>query len=197
MVRYYSPVFENPYPSSAWQDISSYRYLSDLVLIRFWDTEKLKPLPRAAHYIVAKPYSVSFKLDGVEQTITVPTGLITDLVSVPSWARSFVGRVGPHLEACIVHDFLYVAWQELAEYGTNTDLADNDRSRQMQLFSDELLRTALAELKMPGWRKEAIYRAVRIAGKSHFLGREERRFVHPEELPLEPAEARPGSGLIG
>ena len=184
MVRYYSPAFDNPYPNSAWREISSYRYLSDLVLLRFGDPTKLEPLPRAAHYTVAKPYSVSFKLDGAEQTITVPAGLITDLVSVPSWARSVVGRVGPHLEACIVHDFLYVAWQDLTEFGTGGDLADNEQSRRMQLFSDDLLRAGLADLNMPGWRKAAIYRAVRIAGKSRFLGREQRRFVHPDSLPL-------------
>lgn len=191
MVRDYVPVFDNPYPNSAWGNISSFEYLSDLVLVRFADPAKLQPFPREAHYLVAKPYSVSFKLDGVEQTITVPAGMITDLVRVPGWARSVVGRVGPHLEACIVHDFLYVAWQDMAEFGTDGDLADNEQSRQMQLFSDELLRAGIAGLNMPGWRKATIYRAVRIAGKGVFLGREKRRYVHPESLPLEPEEPGP------
>lgn len=37
--------------------------------------------------------------------------LLTDLSSVPWTGWSLVSRVGPHLEASIVRDWLYIAWQ--------------------------------------------------------------------------------------
>ena len=62
-----------------------------------------------AEFIVAADYPIRYKLDGVERRIVVPGGMLTDLSSVPTLARTIVSQVGPHLEASIVHDFLYVA----------------------------------------------------------------------------------------
>ena len=64
-------------------------------------------------YIVDQDYTVSFDVDDVEKTLTVPRGMLTDLASVPRVARGRVGKVGPHLAASIVHDFLFIAWQLL------------------------------------------------------------------------------------
>ena len=41
---------------------------------------------------------------------TVPEGMLTDLASVPRALRWLVGRVGPHLEAAIVHDYMFSFW---------------------------------------------------------------------------------------
>ena len=67
-------------------------------------------------YIVAEDYKVSFKVDKTCYSVTVPAGMKTDFASVPSCLGVFgITRVGPYLEACVVHDFLYIAWQYVAE----------------------------------------------------------------------------------
>ena len=65
-------------------------------------------------YILQHPFEADYEIDGDEwRRLTVPRGLITDLTSVPRPLRVFVGRVGPWLEAAIIHDYLYVAWQDV------------------------------------------------------------------------------------
>jgi hypothetical protein len=43
------------------------------------------------------------------------------MASVPKVFRNIIGRVGPHLEACIVHDWLYIAWQLQEREPTKAD----------------------------------------------------------------------------
>ena len=47
--------------------------------------------------------------------------MMTDLVSVPRPLRWLVERVGPHLEATIVHDFLFIAWDDIGKQLTRDD----------------------------------------------------------------------------
>ncbi len=108
-----------------------------------------------ADYIVGADYKVEFLLDEEPTSITVPKGMLTDLASVPSVARSIVGRVGPHLEASIVHDFLYIAWQDLADHGARK--AD-------RRFADELFRVAMEEAKVCCLKKLLILLAVKLIG---------------------------------
>lgn len=94
--------------------VTEFCYQGDLRL-----TRKIKAVRerngRDALYVVALPYkaSVSFK-DGKRVSsfpIEVPRRFLTDLSTVPCILRPLIGRVGPHLEASIIHDWLYVAWQ--------------------------------------------------------------------------------------
>lgn len=103
------PSIPDPYPG-AFDRVTDFRYLTRLVLAR--EPEVLRMRKQAAvSYIVAEDYTVSFRVDGDERELTVPRGMLTDLSSAPWGTRNIVGRVGPHLEASIVHDFLYIAWQ--------------------------------------------------------------------------------------
>lgn len=103
------PIVPDPYPGE-FQEVTEFVYESRLVLAR--EPEALEDAARAkVSYIVDEDYTVSYKVDGERRSLTVPRGMLTDLASVPSVARSIIGRVGPHLEASIVHDYLYVAWQ--------------------------------------------------------------------------------------
>lgn len=106
------PVVPDPYPGE-FDKITDFKYETRLVLSR--EPEALEDSARAKiSYIVEEDYTVSFSVDGARRSVTVPRGMLTDLASVPSVARSIIGRVGPHLEASIVHDYLYVAWQLFA-----------------------------------------------------------------------------------
>ena len=121
-----------------------------------------------ADYVVAADYKSSVTVtardngDHITVPICVPEGFLTDLSSVPRWGRWAVSRVGPHLEASIVHDWLYVAWQD--EDGTE---ATEDRRR----FADDVFRQAMKEAKVGDFRTWLIYKAVRLGGRKAFHDR--------------------------
>ena len=123
-------------------------------------------------YIVAKDYIVCVELLDSEGKprklcLTVPRGTLTDLATVPRPFRLFVGRVGPHLEASIIHDYLYIAWQRLGVPPTD----------KIRLYSDKVMLKAMLEAGM-GCKAFAIYLVIRCLGTCIFYGR------NPEPLIL-------------
>lgn len=151
----YDPKFANPYPQSPCEKISDFEYLGPLILYRAIDAVKMRGGKEDADYVLFRPYPVRFKVDGKIHEITVPQGMLTDLASVPRIARSIIDRVGPHLEASIVHDFLYIAWQDIGGYSART----ND-----QAFADKVMRAALRAANIPERTILEIYGAVRTFG---------------------------------
>ena len=101
------------------QSITNFRYYDWLILGRAPET--MKRDDREALYVVMEDYHVTVDVGGKKHVIVVPAGMTTDLASVPKVFRNVVGRVGPHLEACIVHDYLYVAWQFQDRLPTKAD----------------------------------------------------------------------------
>ncbi|MEL6574390.1 MAG: DUF1353 domain-containing protein [Pseudomonadota bacterium] len=146
-----SPLIANPYPDR-WTSVSDLRFETPLLLAR---AEKAIPMAgsREAQYIVAAPYTVSYLLDeqAPRQRLTVPAGMLTDLASVPAVARWFVGRVGPHLEAAILHDYLFVAWQDLEGHGA--------RSRDFA-FANALMMAAMKAAGVQPMHRRIIHLAV-------------------------------------
>lgn len=163
----YVPEFDNPYPKREWSQITDFRYDTPLVLYRGIEAVK-KADGRDADYISLRPYTIRYRLDGDQHSITVPPGMLTDLASVPRAGRWLIGRVGPHLEASIVHDFLYIAWQDIPGYGARED----DRA-----FADELFRVGMKQAKVSGFKKAMIYRAVRWFGGGTYKRRDTNRYV--------------------
>ena len=86
---------------------------------------------------------------------------MTDLASVPPVFRWYVGRVGRHLEASVVHDWLYVAWQHY-------ELAPAD---DMRLFSDKVMLAAMLASGM-GCKAYVIYWTIQVFGTCIFYGTE-------------------------
>ena len=164
---------EPPYPDSyKGEPITKFSYDSHLILMRL--KKRLQHVNSEKQYIVAKDYTVSFGLEGKENrySITVPKGMLTDLASVPRMLRFIAGRVGPHLEACVVHDYLYFAWQKEC----NTD-KDDDPADAKRLFADRLMLKAMYTAGM-GCRARLIYWAVRCFGCCIFYSKK------PEPLVL-------------
>ncbi len=68
---------------------------------------------RDALYVVAAPYEAIAALESraggqrYPLPLRLPAGFRTDLASVPRVASWYVGCVGPHLEASVVHDWHY------------------------------------------------------------------------------------------
>ncbi|MDD9994161.1 MAG: DUF1353 domain-containing protein [Dehalococcoidia bacterium] len=127
-----------------------------------------------ANYVLSRPYEAVaiIRRGGGEERfdIRVPANLLTDLSSVPRWGRWLVGRVGPHLEASIVHDWLYVAWQ---------DERMEKPTEEMRSFADDVFRAAMKVAKVDGWRIWLIYQAVHLCGKKAFYGRDGTLFHGP------------------
>jgi hypothetical protein len=163
----YEPIIVNPYPDEPWSAIADFVYATPLYLYRAIEAVQRRE-GDDADYIVARPYTVRFKLDGSEREITVPRGMVTDLASVPRIAWSIVNRVGPHLEASIMHDFLYIAWQSLP----GRDARDADRE-----FADKLLRVAMEEAGVGALKKALIYNTVRTFGGGTYRRRDPVRYV--------------------
>ena len=157
-MRPYTPQFDSPYPAGEWSEISDFEYKSALHLCRAIEAVQIRT-GEDANYVLAKPYKVSFKLDDVPREIEVPKGMLTDLSSIPRGLRWVVSRVGPHLEASILHDFLYIAWQDLPGRGAR----DEDRD-----FADELMRVSMEEAEVSGTQIFLIHNAVRLAGRFAF-----------------------------
>ncbi len=86
----------------------------------------------------------------LKRVITVPKGFITDFASVPRWPVVFLFTGDTSDEAATVHDYLY---------------SSGIVSRKV---ADSILAEASAAMGEPGWRRFAMYAAVRIGGASHY-----------------------------
>lgn len=141
---------ENPYPNGP-VEVGRVTLDSDLVLLR--TREALINRDNGEDvYLLGAPFRVTWG----GGKIRVPAGFITDLTSVPPLFRLFVSRAGPWLEAAVVHDYLYIAWQLVEGRGPR----DLDRK-----FADDIMFAAMKEAKVSAWRRCAIYLALRVAGR--------------------------------
>ena len=165
--------FPNPYPEPGWRTIGDFRYLDPLILYRCAEAVRTSS-GREADYVIGQDYRVTFKVDGVDREVVVPRGMLTDLASVPRAFRWYAGRVGPHLEASIVHDYLYMAWQDLEGRGAE----EIDRR-----FADDLFLQAMLKAKMRKSKAWALYSAVRIFGAKAYRDDEARRYVSIPAFP--------------
>jgi hypothetical protein len=148
--------------------ITNFRYTDWLRLGRSNKTLKNKRA-REASYVVMRDYSVTMQIDGMLHVITVPKGMTTDLASVPKAFRNLIGRVGPHLEACIVHDWLYVAWQ----------LQDREPTKADWKFANRVLYAGLKAAKCSWFTRTGMRLAMEAPyfSWSVFRGRDENTMV--------------------
>jgi hypothetical protein len=83
--------------------------------------------------------------------VLVPAGATTDLASIPRPVWSLFPPDGEWVEAAVVHDYLY--------------RTKGLQGRYSRAQADAVLRDAMADLGVAGWKRAAIYAAVRIGGK--------------------------------
>lgn len=146
----------NPYPDGP-VSVVKFSYLTPLVLQRCINSVKTRH-GEDADYLVSEDFRIRYRTDaGAWHDLVVPSGFPTDLASVPRVARAIVDRVGPHLEASIVHDYLYVAWKDIPDRGARKD---------DWKFADDLFLAGMVEARVPRFRRWIIYRAVRMFGWS-------------------------------
>jgi len=147
-------------------EITNFRYTDWLVLGRCPDVLQAVG-DREAMYVVMEDYPVELTIEGYPYTIVVPKGLTTDLASVPKSFRNIVGRVGPHLEACIVHDWLYVAWQLQERSPTKADWK----------FANKVLYAGLKAAKVKWTVRTAIKVAMQFSW-GVYKNRDKHLFLH-------------------
>ncbi|MEM9247248.1 MAG: DUF1353 domain-containing protein [Pseudomonadota bacterium] len=147
----------SPYPEGS-TGVRSLTYRDDLTLLRFKDAARTRT-GEDAKFVLGADYRVTWiNGDDIPQDIVVPRGLLTDLTSVPPLFRGLVGRVGPWLEAAVVHDYLTIAWRILDGQGTV------ERRR----FADDIMWAAMTAAKVGFLRKALIYSALRVYAWIYF-----------------------------
>lgn len=106
-----TPDMDDPYPPR-FTSIKLLAQETDLMIAR----PRLRVRPgedRETEYVLARDFTVLFNVDGKPWRVTAPAGMLTDLATSKWFTRPILGRVGPHLEAAILHDYLCIAWQDL------------------------------------------------------------------------------------
>lgn len=152
---------KDPYPGGTEIEVDSFQYLDELHLVRH---AKAPPTAKHSKWQVSKDYRVRFdvhtKNGSWTQELVVPRGLYNDLASVPELLWSLIGPIGPHLEASVVHDYLYMAW---------TDFRPKNARRVDHEFADKVFLAGMRKASnLKRWRRAAIYRAVRWFGWNTF-----------------------------
>ena len=86
--------------------------------------------------------------------VAVPEGYVTDFASIPGFAQWMISPFGRHSEAAVVHDWLYTL-------GTPGDA----KARKL---ADKTFRRALKLVGVGFFRRNIMYRAVRMGGKNGY-----------------------------
>jgi len=180
------PELVDPYPAT-WSTIGDFLFATDLHLTRA-KRAIVAGNDREAEYVVERAYRCTFTVDGKAREVVVPAGMLTDLTSVPRLARWLVGRVGPHLEAAILHDFLFIAWQDV--------LVDGEPKRPREAdfrFANETMQLAMATAGVARWKRALIGFAVSsfVARGVFFAPNPEPRYVRRIDAAPPDAAAKP------
>ncbi|MGH1418407.1 MAG: DUF1353 domain-containing protein [Hyphomicrobiaceae bacterium] len=92
--------------------------------------------------------------DATGDVIKVPTDYFTNFATIPWYLRFYIDPMGDHMEAAVVHDWLYSVG------GTPTE----ERKQK----ADEIFRDVLKESGVNIIRRNLMYQAVSAVGSSYF-----------------------------
>ena len=136
-----TPIMADPYPPR-FRRVRYLRQETDLMIAR--PRARLRPQhDREEEYVVLRDFTVAFEVDGREWRVTAPAGMLTDLATSRWFTKPVLGRVGPHLEAAIIHDYLSIAWQDV------TARRDRRRPRRGDFeFSNAAMMAMLARVNL-------------------------------------------------
>jgi len=129
-----------------------------LVLVVLQD--KAHPATRDGRSLWAVERPVSYVTPAGDM-ITAPAGMVTDLASIPRFARPVLAPDGPWVQAAVFHDLLYLTQGTGVWKGHPGITRPTPYSRAE---ADQVLRDAMADLGIPDWQAWLIYRAVRLGG---------------------------------
>lgn len=101
-------------------------------------------------FLLVEP--LSWSIGNSSEVITVPSGFVTDLASIPPILHPIIHKLGRHNRPTVIHDYLY--WTQTC----TRDQADN------------LLMIAMKEMKVKKSRRKAIYQGVHLGGQGAWNG---------------------------
>jgi hypothetical protein len=104
-------------------------------------------------FVVDRPYYVTAIYQGRAHNLTVPSGFLTDLASVPRVATIFIPQFGRHSPAAVFHDWCY-------------EQAGGYHSKD---FADALFYSLLKRMGVGSVKAAAMYAAVKIGGRGNYL----------------------------
>jgi hypothetical protein len=142
----------DPFPADPVKEITDFAYVGELHFVRH---AKAPPETSDSLWQLAKPFGATFTVHfeggGTKAwKITAPRGMYTDLASVPKAVWNIVGPIGKHLEASILHDYLYMAWTD-----------HRQRARRMDWdFADEVLYAGMKASGVTRFDRRLIFGAV-------------------------------------
>lgn len=130
-----------------------------LVLVVLQD--KAHPATRAGRTLWALQRPLTYRTHAGD-TITAPAGMVTDLASIPAAVSWLLPPDGPWVQAAVIHDELYITQGSCLWHGHPGRSRARPYSRAE---ADAILRDAMADLGLSGWREWAIYTGVRAGGQ--------------------------------
>lgn len=126
--------------------------------------DKAEPSIRAGRSLWGLTKPLTFTPTNGTDSITVPPGFVTDLASIPRFAWIILPPDGPWAKAAVIHDFLYYTkgtgvWRNRPS--TITKAGGYSRAE-----ADWILRDAMRDRCVDVVRRNIIYIAVRLGGRS-------------------------------
>jgi hypothetical protein len=110
----------------------------------------LSPLSDGKKWVLRKEFSYDIGEIGSGDTITVPTGFVTDLASVPRIFWSILPPWENYGPAAVIHDYLYFSHEKT------------------KAESDYIFYEGMMVLKVPTTKAKIIYNSVKIFGKNAY-----------------------------
>ena len=158
------------YPPDA-VEVLGVEYMDPLVLTRSI-TAVQRRKGEDALYVVALGFRARVTIRDAHGKVStfivrILPGFLTDLSSVPRCFRWYIGRVGPHLEATVLHDWLRTVWQ------LHNPPVPWKANRK---FADDVFLAAMREANVDCFKRSLMHWVVRKFGRCSFERRVPRVF---------------------
>lgn len=102
---------------------------------------------------VTEPLVFEVGKKGSGELITVRPGFLTDIASIPWWARPLIGpKAGKYAKAAVLHDWLYQHPEDGVDEARERDVVD-------PLFLEAMVAVAIT-----WWRRSTMYFSVKFGG---------------------------------
>lgn len=105
-----------------------------------------KFVPSTKMFKVHLAFAYHIGSEDSDEIVFVPEGFMTDLASIPPVARWLIPKIGKHAQAAVLHDYMY-----------NKKLFKRKKC-------DYIFKEAMGVLKVPEWKRNIMYSAVRTFG---------------------------------
>ena len=118
-------------------------------------------------WLLLDPFSYVTMVRGYPQVIHVPRFYVTDLASIPNWARFVIPVNDYHRWAAIIHDFLY-----------DSQASHNFTRKE----ADQIFQEAMGITPLEAWKCSAMYRAVRLGAGRAWSANPSRQGLTPNSM---------------